>query len=479
MIGLNDWLKLLERSETAVLSGLMQELDRITDSDESSGVELAEVVLKDSSLTSKLIKVANSAHFNPGGIPVTTVSRAIINIGFKNIRSVCVSLKLLEALLKETPSPMLVATLAKTLHAATQAKVLCDHLSPPEQEEVYVASMMSHLAELLVLSSSEESARSFILEVDAETDDGKKDKLAEKTLGVSISRLARSLMKRWRIEGVVREVLTPTQHPSQTVQAVRLADEISRAAIIGWDSPEFKDVLKRVAKFKGLPESKVRKSIINTADEAADAVKHFDNALLDGYIPTIKNPKVRKAKDSAEGKGAVLLPNENMQLKLLQELTSELTGNFDINTVFKLALLGMNEGVGLERVTLAIFDRTHQKLQTKYAKGEGTKQWKEAFVLRYVKSRTGFLYNLFEKDRAAWIGNSKYRQVSQYVTGEYKGITGVDTFFIVPLMAKGKRVGVIYADMGVSNRELSDTYFAGFCHFAQQVKFALTLLSAR
>ena len=104
MRGLHGWVRLLENNEAAVLSGLLKELDRITLSDESSAMHLADVVLKDPSLTSNLIKIGNSVQFNASTIPVTTVSRAILNIGFKHIRSFCLSLKVLEAVLKDSPT---------------------------------------------------------------------------------------------------------------------------------------------------------------------------------------------------------------------------------------------------------------------------------------------------------------------------------------------------------------------------------------
>ncbi|WP_156497575.1 HDOD domain-containing protein, partial [Oleiphilus sp. HI0043] len=95
MKGLHGWMRTLEKSEAAVLSTLIKELDQVTASDESSGAQLAEVILKDVSLTANIIRVANAVTFNPSNIAVTTVSRAVINIGFKNIRSICLSIKVL------------------------------------------------------------------------------------------------------------------------------------------------------------------------------------------------------------------------------------------------------------------------------------------------------------------------------------------------------------------------------------------------
>ena len=153
--------------------------------------------------------------------------------------------------------------------------------------------------------------------------------------------------------------------------------------------------------------------------------------------------------------------------------------DFNINTVFKTILKGLHKGVGLERVTMAIFDKSHQKLVSKYVMGAGTEKWGERFVLRYERSLSGFLYNLFENDQTVWVGNIDHKNITQYLTSEYQGITGQRDFFIAPLSAQGKRVGVIYADMGLSSRPLNKQYFIAYNQFIQQAKLALNILASK
>jgi len=476
MKGLHGWMRVLEASQAAVLSTLLTELDRITGADDTSGMQLAEVILKDASLTSNILRVSNSVVYNPSGVPVTTVSRAVINIGFRDIRSVCLSLKVLETVLKERPSPVLVSMLAKTLHGATQAKALCADLSQTNQEEVFVASLLSHLAELLVLGSDDDEVKEFNLSSSSESTDPEKNRAAEKCLGVSLTRLSKTLMKQWRIEGLVNKVLSKPEEPERMTEAVYLGDEISRAALLGWDSLEFTAVMKRVADFKGISHKEAHKAIVSTADEAAKTIKQFGHGILTEFIPTSTHKVAQPSDQDAEAKSK-LEPNAEVQLQVLQELTELMMGQFNINSVFKTILKGINGGVGLERVTLAIFDKSHQKVVSKYTAGVGTESWKERFVVRYERSLSGFLYNLFENDKAIWVGNSEYRNVSQYLSPEYQGITGQENFFIAPLCAQGKRVGFIYADMGYSDRPLTKSYFTGFSQFIQQAKFAINILA--
>jgi HD-like signal output (HDOD) protein len=479
MKGLNGWMRVLASSQAAVLSTLLTELDRITAADDSSGMQLAAVILKDSSLTSNILRVSNSVFYNPSGVSVTTVSRAVINIGFKNIRSVCLSLKVLEAVLKERPSPVLVSMLAKTLHGATQAKSLCEDLSNTKQEEVFVASLLSHLAELLVQGSNDDEVKIMNKEVNTESTDDEKNRSAEKRLGVSLTRLSKTLMKQWRIEGLVNKVLVKpdeSEEPDRMIQAVILGDEISRAALFGWESPEFQEVMKRVADFKSITAKEAQEHLIATADDTAKSIKEFANGTLTAYIPSSTHVVARQV-DVNEKNLELLEPNAEAQLKSLQKITELMMGDFNINTIFKAVLKGIHHGVGIERVTLVIFDKSHQKLVAKYVVGKGTEKWGERFILRYERSLSGFLYNLFESDQAIWVGGSEHKRIAQFLTSEYQGITGQKDFFIAPLTAQGRRVGVIYADMGLSSRSLDKSYFIGYSQFIQQAKLALNILA--
>ena len=478
MKGLNGWMRVLESNQAAVLSTLLNQLDRITTAEDSSGMQLADVILKDSNLTSNILRVANSVFYNPGGVQVTTVSRAVINIGFKNIRSVCLSLKVLEAVLKDRPAPMLVARLAKTLHGATQSKALCSELSNTQQEEIFIASLLSHLTELLVQGSADEAVKLINNEVNAESTDDEANRSAEKHLGVSFTRLSKTLMKQWRIDGLVHEVLSKPEKPSKMVEAVILGDEISRAALYGWDSPEFLAIMKRVADFKNITIKEATESTIAVSDETANSIKEFGNGTLTNYIPSSTH-KVARSTSQTHKKNTLLEPNSTTQLQVLQEITALVMDDFNINTVFKTILKGLHKGVGLERVTMAIFDKSHQKLVSKYVMGAGTEKWGERFVLRYERSLSGFLYNLFENDQTVWVGNIDHKNITQYLTSEYQGITGQRDFFIAPLSAQGKRVGVIYADMGLSSRPLNKQYFIAYNQFIQQAKLALNILASK
>ncbi len=480
MKGLHGWLRILENNETSVLSTLLNEIDNVITSENGSGEKLAKVILKDAFLTSRIIKVANSVMFNPNEMPVTTVSRAVINIGFENIRSICISIKVLESLLDENCSPLLLSSLAKSFHAANQAKIMCPKLSAQKKEEIFVASILSHLAELLILGNSDEEVKAFSNELLAYSTQQEKDRSAEKHLGVSITRLAKTLIKQWRMGGLPLDVVNATgfETESQSVEAVRMGDEISRASLLGWDSPEFKEIAQKVADFQGVSLKDVKKNILKVSDETAELIASLGKQGLVDYIPTSRKPAKKLEMNDAKNASGIKA-DERFQKLVLDKVTEMLSHDFNINNIMNLVLRGLNQGVGLERVALTLFDKQHSRFAAKYAVGDGTDTWKQKFVLSYERNPYAFLYQLFEYDQTIWVGAEQFAEITKTIRSEFSAITGQKAFFIAPLKAEGKMVGFIYADMISGGQNLNLEAFEAFHQFAKQANLALNKIAKR
>ncbi len=473
--GLTAWLERLDGEEGVVLTSILSELNELTSSDETSANQLAEVILKDASLTTQVLKVANTVHFNPTGYPVTTVSRSILNIGFNTIKTICISIKVLETILKDHPSTRLLEIMADALHAAIQARNICNKMSAEGKEEVFVAALLLHLAEMLVLASEESEVAELNELTDGNATDNEKDRIAEKVIGVSFKRLSLALVKNWRLGSVLQESLQPTPKMSRKAEAVLIGEEVSQASKKGWDSAEMKALVKKIATFNGGSIGDVHRMLRESANEAAEVAANYGSEALVNMIPASKS--VGSSVNAGENSAVEHEPNPQLQLQILQELTAMMVEGFDMNALFQMVLEGLHRGVGLERVCLAIFDRNRETISAKYVLGEGTEEWRSKFKFEFVKNRSGFLFQLFSKGTPAWIGHANFKALSGALTPDYIAVTGTKNFFISPVKANKNPIGFLYADLGKSNRSLNDNYFNGFRHFCQQTNMCLTVLS--
>src|SRR3990167_3366985 len=97
--GLQSWIDRLNEAELPALAAVVQDLHRLAQAEKSSVQQLADVLLRDASLTSKVLRVGNSVYYNPAQEPIRTISRAIVLIGFDNVRQIGLSVSLIDGLL--------------------------------------------------------------------------------------------------------------------------------------------------------------------------------------------------------------------------------------------------------------------------------------------------------------------------------------------------------------------------------------------
>ena len=75
-------------------------ITRLSSANDASITELANIILTDLGLTTKILKLLNSVFYMRFG-EVTTISRAIILLGLENLRNIALSLTLFEKLQKK------------------------------------------------------------------------------------------------------------------------------------------------------------------------------------------------------------------------------------------------------------------------------------------------------------------------------------------------------------------------------------------
>jgi HD-like signal output (HDOD) protein len=149
---LGDIFSKVNMSELPAMSDHVQELLRLLNSDESSAEEIAGVILKDASLTTKLLQVVNSAFYSRG-TPISNVSRAITTLGLTTVKELALSLALFEDFLRAgVEKEEISKLLALCFVSASQAKILCKakKINVPE-EDVFICTLLHQLGKLIIL----------------------------------------------------------------------------------------------------------------------------------------------------------------------------------------------------------------------------------------------------------------------------------------------------------------------------------------
>jgi len=443
--GLEAWVEKLAKQDLPVLANVLKELNQLTAGDDTSANQLADAIMKDAALTSQVLRIANSVHYNPvSDSQFNTISRAVVQVGFKGIRAICISVMVIDSLLGKDPNPEVMLGMARSFHAGVQARRM---------------AFWSRGGKQAAACSSRLDAGG----IDAE-------QAAMETIGTDFRSISLALAKRWHLGPILEKALMHPHDKNPLVRAAVLGDEVSRTAEKGWESSEFNETLVRVCEFTGQSLVDAKKSLMAAADEAAEVALSFGAKRICHLIPGSGDTEGIKLNRG-------LRPNPQVQLDVLREMGTMIAAGTDFNTLFQMVLEGLHRGVGLERVAIALIDKDGRTLRLKYMLGDETESWREHFVFSCHRPDDNILSNTMHARKCLLVRNRKLPEHKNLITIDCARVFGKGQFMIAPIHTGQRNIGIFYADRGSTEANVDDTQFESFKYFTEQANQGLVRLA--
>ncbi len=467
--GLDAWVQRLGNLELPVLGGVVKELNDLTDGQDTSANQLADAILKDASLTSQVLRIANSVTYSPGSKSnVSTISRAVVQVGFSGVRAICISVMVIDSLLAKDSREEMLRTLARGFHAGVQARNLMANFDKQKKEEAFTTALMMHLGDMAFWSRGGKQAdeASILLGQNPE----KANEIAQRVLGTNLHSISVALARQWGLGNTLIEALTHPNTDNPVSRCAVLGDEISLVAELGWDSTEFGETLARVSQYTRCSITDVKETIHASADEAGEVAITFGAKQVCHLIPTSTGPTEHISFDRA------LRPDAQLQLDILRELSTMVADNTDINTIFQTVIEGMHRGVGLERVAILLINHKTKDLRTKYMLGDGTEDWREKFHFPAQREDDNVFSHAFFKHEILQVKGKKDPRYRQLITLDCKRFLTRGICLIAPIYASDRNIGIFYADRGDTEARVSDEQIDSFSYFSQQANSGLSKL---
>ena len=146
-----------------IFSATVNRIQQISASEESDAMALAMAIMKDTSLSARLLKLANSSTYNRGAGNISVVSRAVVLMGFNRIKNICLTLKLIENFHDEHPDLDVPGMMMRQFLSANLAKEFALHSKQKvDPEEAYIAALLFGLGEIMVACTLPEQYRKML-----------------------------------------------------------------------------------------------------------------------------------------------------------------------------------------------------------------------------------------------------------------------------------------------------------------------------
>lgn len=463
-MNLEEWTELLRAQEMPIFSNTAQNIYASLDDRSKGAMELASVILQDPNLTAKLLKVGNSPYYNPSKQKMSTVSRAIVILGVGVIRELTLACSFFESILSSANKERANQEIAQAIHSAVQARELAIALRDQSPEEVFIAALLHNIGHIAFWCSGNKQTiqiHELILKSGLPAQQAEK-----KVLGFSLRDLGKKLSKSWHLGGLIEEAICQPDSLDKRVQTVQLGNQICEALSAGWDSEAMTACLSKMQRLSGESLDTITAKIKRNTDKAVDIARQFGAHDASKYISP-ERPQAPLEEHEEEH-----LDKKQIQFQVLQEITSLISGDIDLNVLFEMVLEGIHRGVEMDRTLFMLLSADKKSLKEKISLG-----WLKSpntGKIHVFNSEAGgnlFFHVLHERD-GAWL---KPPQFPELYTPQIEQKVGRHECFVFPIEVENKPIGLIYCDRGITNRSLTIDDFSVSKHFAKQAHIGLTL----
>lgn len=269
-----------DKGDCPAMAQAIRQLDQLRRKDNFPTQDLAKVILKDPGLSSKVLRVVNSAFFRTRGDPITTISRAVVLLGIDTVVELASGILLVEQF--DDKDPALHLSLMESLRAALLAQTLAELSNLPNPEEAYLLGLFANLGRLwLAAHYREELTRA--VELNAAEADSIEDAI-KRHFGFLPDVLSAQILEQW---GLPTKYSNFFRRHSEKGARAAIEDKLILVAELSTETDDAEFVRKTEDRL-GLSAERSRQVLAS----ALDALNDQAEALGIGAAPP--NPVSRK-----------------------------------------------------------------------------------------------------------------------------------------------------------------------------------------
>lgn len=380
----------MNMGELPAMSHNVQELISLTHSSRSAAYELSKVILKDYSLTNKVLQVVNSAYYSLGR-PVNSISKAVTILGFDAVRDLATAIALFEDFVKtgvekEGISKILTRSFLSALQARDLAVEKNLKIVP---EEAFICSLLHSLGKIIVCIYMPDIYR----EIEEKVSQGVSEEAAARSFfeDLTFSQIGEEVAAFWNLsEKVIQSMEPAPPEPKNSYDGVAYLQNLSnfsnRLVEYICEEKELDELIGTYGDMLSVNQEEclemVNKSI-EASEDISESIRYGLSKLkirsrLRGLEEALKDPekaakKKRKKQKQAEKEasedtvGTASAAEEGIQEldelpisqdksinDFIHDITETLMGPFNLNDFYINLLEALYRGVGFDRVLLAV-----------------------------------------------------------------------------------------------------------------------------
>ncbi len=505
-----------------VFSASVNRIRMMSSSEETEVTELATEITKDASLTTKLLRVANSPYYARSNSKVGIASRAVVMLGFDTVRSITLAMKIIDSFQYQHPQINMNSLLVKSYLSAGFVREIAFKTNVKDPEESYTCGLLHNMGEIIVAVTLPEE----YLKMTALVEQGQSswEKAQISVLGASMKQIAQELLRKWEFPNQVTQTVTDfsksakgpvrnsqdlncalasfsaqvmnslyTPNTSPDVDYQKLLLDLQEVSGLRGDaltqclSTSFKmscDLAEQYGLDKKMLKPKMVGSGEDTRNKTARNLAYMVSAAS-GEIPVEAaspqtNPNLAAPNAATPGvitkpaEASVVRGDSSAFLDVLHDITMMITQKTDINAIFGKILEGIHRGVGFDHAMLCLMTPDRSRYKARFAVGAQAETLKKYFSAD-VNAKTDLFSRVTLNGEELLVKDAHDERWSSLLKKDFVAVTGAATFVVTALKLGDKSIGFFYADTSLSKGQITPELFRGFVQLVSQARIALSV----
>ena len=457
----------------------------------SNASELAGVILQDYALTSKLLKLVNSAYYGFAAGKVSTVTRAVVLLGYENVRLATLQLTLFDHFTGKASAKM--ADLKETIAASFWAGVLARDIAMADKdvdpEEAFICAMLGQLGKLALIHYLPNEYARICAWMEA---NGKSETRAVKAVcGVFYEDLGMAVARHWNfpdqicesIQALPKASLKNTKKPpaklwilsSMVKDFCRLVQKNGAAP----DSPAFKALVERYKGHVKINRRQLKRLVMDSLgrlDDQAEALNidlgrtAFLKRLSTFYQPVCEGQDGDSDAAQPEASpqsyqlahGGVTAPDAkevNPGERIMggiQEISQTMMDCFNLDHVASMSLEVLYRSLDFHRALMFVRDDMGRRMTARFGYGHNAALLVGGLAFDIGSQKD--VFNLSIKvGKDLIMADATDPKLKHLIPDWYRRHLNAPAFIFLPVMFNKTCMGAFYADRDYNGAPISDT----------------------
>jgi len=438
------------------------------DRSDSSANMLANKILRNYSLSTKLLRLVNSPAYGQYGGRISTVSRAVVILGFKEVRMAAMGLMLFDHLQNQQQSQMIKESSLNSMMSGSIARELATELDVEDTEETYICSMFHQFGKLLTMFYFPEEAN--IIESNIQRKKVSENQASTEVLGLSYEELGIGVAKAWHLPSPImrsmktietNEVPVALTEDDKNIQLSNFSNELCNI-IQNKPSETFntsiRQLLDRYSNSIDMTPKQLNGFISNAVNHVHDYANIFNLKVADSkFMKNMENWVTSKTSSTltpdktqtAEEK-LVASSNDtgNRNIDLLnsvQEISDSIIEGASLNDAMIMVIETLYSGFDFTHVMFCMINRKNASVDARFGFGQDIDELLKNFSVPIRREID--IFNLaLTKQEDYVVDNINDPDIADIIPDWYREQMNAKSLVIYPIIINKVPMGFIYGD---------------------------------